>query len=241
VRDAELDQLPVELRGLILPLLEGRLHPLERGALLLELTQRLLPRQVLRLKRSPGLDESGPLLLKLAFRLLACDSLLLELLLRRDDRGGLVDQAGPQLLSLLGPLLGLTLPGPRSLDGCAVLLELGTSRDHLRLPLDCHGVRPRQILPRPPQHLVPVHERCAHCLDGGGSLRRLALQLQELVPQGFRPIRQPPVLRPQGLDEGVEGIALLLEPAELGAHPVEGIVPSPGAVLQFLPPANEDQ
>jgi hypothetical protein len=38
VRDAELDQLPVELRGLILPLLEGRLRPLERGALLLKLT-----------------------------------------------------------------------------------------------------------------------------------------------------------------------------------------------------------
>jgi hypothetical protein len=38
-------------------------------------------------------------------------------------------------------------------------------------------VRPRQILPRPPQRLVPVHERCAHYLDGGGSLRRLALQL----------------------------------------------------------------
>jgi hypothetical protein len=30
VRNAELDQFPVELRGLILPLLEGRLRPLER-------------------------------------------------------------------------------------------------------------------------------------------------------------------------------------------------------------------
>jgi hypothetical protein len=67
------------------------LRPLERGALLLELTQRLLLRQALPLKHSPGLDESGPLLLKLAFRLLACDSLLPELLLRRDDRSGLVD------------------------------------------------------------------------------------------------------------------------------------------------------
>jgi hypothetical protein len=217
------------------------LRPLERGALLLELTQRLLLRQALPLKHSPGLDESGPLLLKLAFRLLACDSLLPELLLRRDDRSGLVNKAGPQLLGLLGPHLSLTLPGSRSLEGCRVPLELGTSKDHLCLPLGRHGVRPCQILPRPPQRLVPVHERCAHRLDGGGSLRRPALQLQELVPQGFRPIRQPPVLRPQGLGEGVKSVALLLEPAELRAHPVEGVIPSPGAVLQFLPPTNEDQ
>jgi hypothetical protein len=212
---------------------------------LLEPTQRLLPCQALPLKRSPGLGKTGPLLLKPAFRLLACDSLLPELLLRRDDRGGLVGQAGPQLLGLLGPLLSLALlgpePGPHPLEGCAVPLELGASRDHLCLPLGRHGVRPRQILPRPPQRLVPVHERCAHRLDGGGSLRMPALQLQELVLQGLRPIRQPLVLRPQGLDKGVESVALLLEPAELEAHPVEGVVPSPGAVLPFLPPANEDR
>jgi hypothetical protein len=95
VREAELDQLPVELRDLILPLLEGRSHPLEHGALLLELTQCLLPRQSLLLERSPGSDESGPLLLKLAFRLLACDSLLPELLLRRGERGSLVCQGRP--------------------------------------------------------------------------------------------------------------------------------------------------
>jgi hypothetical protein len=38
VRNVELDQFPVELRGLILPLLEGRLRPLERSVLLLEPT-----------------------------------------------------------------------------------------------------------------------------------------------------------------------------------------------------------
>jgi hypothetical protein len=238
MRDAELDQLPFELGGLILSLLEGRLRPLERGALLLEPTKRLLPCQALPLKCSPGLGESGPLLLKLAFHLLAGDSLLPELLLRRDDRGGLVDQARPQLL---GHLFSLALPGPRSLEDCAVPLDLGARRDHLCLPLGRHGVRPRQILPRPPQRLIPVHERCAQRLDGGGSLRRPALQLQELVLQGFHPIRQPPVLRPQGLDEGVESVALLLELAELGAHLVEGVVPSLGAVLQFLLPTSGAQ
>jgi hypothetical protein len=44
MRDAERDQLPVELRDLVLLLLEGRPRPLERGALLLELPQRLLAR-----------------------------------------------------------------------------------------------------------------------------------------------------------------------------------------------------
>jgi hypothetical protein len=44
---------------------------------LLELAQRLLPRHALPLERGPGLDESGPLMLKLAFRLLACNPLLL--------------------------------------------------------------------------------------------------------------------------------------------------------------------
>jgi hypothetical protein len=170
MRDVERDKLPVELRDLVLPLLKGCSHHL-----LLELTQRLLPRRALRLESSPGLDESGPLLLKLAFRLLACGSLLPELLLRRDDRGGLVGQAGPQLLGLFGPLLGLTLLGPCSLEGYAVLLSWArteaTSTSH-------SAARPRQIFPRPPQRLVLFHERCAHPLDNGGPLRRLSLQPQ---------------------------------------------------------------
>jgi hypothetical protein len=36
VRDAELGQLPIEPRDFFVPLLEGHLHPLECGALLLE-------------------------------------------------------------------------------------------------------------------------------------------------------------------------------------------------------------
>jgi hypothetical protein len=33
---------------------------------------------------------------------------------------------------------------------------------------------------------------------------------------------------------------VLLEPTELGAHLVEGVIPFPGVALQFLLPANED-
>jgi hypothetical protein len=52
------------------------LRPLERGALLLEPTQRLLPRQAFPLECGPGLSEGSPLLLKLSFRLLARGLLL---------------------------------------------------------------------------------------------------------------------------------------------------------------------
>jgi hypothetical protein len=87
MRDAELHQLPVEARRLLLLLLESAQHFLERHPLLL--------------KRGPGLDERCPLPLKLAFRLLACGSLLPELLLRCGERGGLVRQGCPQPLRLL--------------------------------------------------------------------------------------------------------------------------------------------
>jgi hypothetical protein len=41
MRDAKLGQLPIEPRDFFVPLLEGRLHPLECGALLLESALRL--------------------------------------------------------------------------------------------------------------------------------------------------------------------------------------------------------
>jgi hypothetical protein len=87
MRDAELHQLPVEARRLLLLLLESAQHFLALHPLLL--------------KRGPGLDERCPLPLKLAFRLLACGSLLPELLLRCGERGGLVRQGCPQPLRLL--------------------------------------------------------------------------------------------------------------------------------------------
>jgi hypothetical protein len=90
VRDAELGQLPVEPRDLIIPLLEGRLCPLKCGALLLEPTLCLSPRQTLTLEGGPSLDKSGPLLLELGLRLLAHDLFLPELLLRRGERDDFV-------------------------------------------------------------------------------------------------------------------------------------------------------
>jgi hypothetical protein len=90
VRDADLHQLPIEARHLLLLLLERGPRLLEHGTLPLELAQRFLVRHALLPERTPGLDELGPLPLELAFRLLAGGSLLPELLLRHGERGGLV-------------------------------------------------------------------------------------------------------------------------------------------------------
>jgi hypothetical protein len=181
VRDAELDELLVELRGLILPLLEGRLHPLERGTLLLEPTQRLFSRQALRLERSLGLGKSSTLLLKPGLRLLARSLLLTELFLHHGERGGLVRQGNPQPLGFLGPLLKLTLPGPRPLEGRAVLSELGASRDDLGLPRRRDGARPRQVFARSMQRVVPLHQRRPHPLDRGGISGALGVLLRRQV------------------------------------------------------------
>jgi hypothetical protein len=62
---------------------------------LLELTLCLFPRQVFLLEGSPSLDEGSPLLLELVLCLLACGSLLLELLLHRRERRDLLDLARP--------------------------------------------------------------------------------------------------------------------------------------------------
>jgi hypothetical protein len=69
----------------------------------------------------------------------------------------------------------------------------------------------------------------------------LTLVLQELVAQGLRLVRQPAVLGPQGLLEGVEGVTLLPELAELGTHLVEGAILVAGAVLELLPPTDRNQ
>jgi hypothetical protein len=73
--------------------------------------------------------------LELGLHPLARDLFLSELLPRRGESGDLVRQASPQPLRLLGPLFCLALPSSRSLEGRAVLLELGPNRGHLGLPL----------------------------------------------------------------------------------------------------------
>jgi hypothetical protein len=120
VRDADLHQLAVEPRNLLLLLLERGPRLLECGTLPLELAQRFLTRHAPLLERGLSLDENHPLLLKLAFRLLACGSLLPELLLRRGESDSLVCQGCLQPLSLL--------------EGRAALLKLGAGGDDLSLP-----------------------------------------------------------------------------------------------------------
>jgi hypothetical protein len=224
VRDAEGDQLPVELRDLIPSLLQRRLRPFESSMLPLE--------------RRPGIDEGGPLLLELTLGLLAGGTLLPELLLHCDDRSGLGGEGGLQLLGLLGPLLGLprpllglASPGQRLLELRAVLPALSPDGDHLRLLVCRYGARPLQVPSRLLQRLVPVDEGCANPLNGRGARRGLPLQLQELVAQSLFPVCQPAVPGPQGLGEGVESVALLPELAELSAHLVEGAVPVVGTEL----------
>jgi hypothetical protein len=60
----------------------------------------------------------------------------------------------------------------------------------------------------------------------------------ELIAQGHGPVRQPAVRGPQGVGERVEGVAPLLELAELGTHLVEGAVLVTGAVLELLSSTN---
>jgi hypothetical protein len=72
---------------------------------LLESALGLFPRQTLALEGGPSLSKGGPLLLELSLRLMAFMPLLLKPLLRRGKGGGLVRQASPQLLDLLGLLL----------------------------------------------------------------------------------------------------------------------------------------
>jgi hypothetical protein len=79
-------------------------------------------------------------------------TLLLELLLRRNNRGGLGGKGGPQLLGLLGPLLDLPRPllgpaslGPRLHELRADLPVLGPDGDHLCLPVNRHDACPLQV------------------------------------------------------------------------------------------------
>jgi hypothetical protein len=88
--------------------------------------------------------------LELSLHPLARALLLPELLLHHGKRGDLLNQVNSQLLSLLGLFLILALPRPRTLEGCAVLLELGSSESKLRLKLYHRSPHRGQVLARLP-------------------------------------------------------------------------------------------
>jgi hypothetical protein len=153
---AQLGQLLVESRDFLIPKLEGSLRLLQHSALLLELALRFLPCHAFVLKDGSGLLKGRPFLLETSFHLLACALLLLELLLHRGEQGNTVCQVGPQLLGLFGLLLDLALLRPRPLEGCVVLLELGSSQSELRLPLRRYSPHRSQVLVRLLQCLIPL-------------------------------------------------------------------------------------
>jgi hypothetical protein len=239
VRDAKLGQLPVEPRDLFVPLLEGRLRPLECGTLLLESPLGLFPRQALALEGGSSLSEGGSLLLKLSVCLLAHVLLLLKLLLRRGERSSLVRQAGPQQLDLLSLLLGLALPGPCPLKGSTFLLELSSGGSQLPLEFRCRNPHRGRILTRLPQRLVPLQERCPHLRDCGDVFCSLGVLLQELVLHSAQPVLQPPAVGSQGFDESVQSVILVPIPVALGAQLIEAIIPLLSTTLKLLSMVNE--
>jgi hypothetical protein len=88
-----------------------------------------------------------------------------ELLLRRDKRGDLGVEGGPQLVDLLGlllsracPLLGLALLGLRLLEPCAELLVVRADGHNLRFPVRRHSAHLLHIPLRLLQRLIPIDE-----------------------------------------------------------------------------------
>jgi hypothetical protein len=126
------------------------------------LALRFLPGRALALEGSLGLLEDGLLLLEPSLRLLARALLLEELVPHRSKRGDLIRQISPQPLDLLGFLLGLGLPGPCSLEGGAILLELSLRRGEGRLSLCRCGLRLSQGCTCLLQCLVPLQECSSH-------------------------------------------------------------------------------
>jgi hypothetical protein len=153
------------------------------------LAQRFLACHLLLLERGPDLDERGPLRLELAFRLQAGGSLPLELLLCRDERGGLVRQDGLQPLGLL--------------QCRAALLGLDAGGGNLCLPRRREGAHPLQVFASSAQCVVPLDQHRPHPHDRGGAFRGLRTLLRGRVQQSLGPVRQPPVRRPEGLDKGL--------------------------------------
>jgi hypothetical protein len=95
-RDAEEHQFALELRELCVPLLQRLLRRFASDALPLE--------------RRPSVGKSSLLLLELPLSPLAGGTLLQEPVLRGGERSNLGVEGGPQLVDLLGPLLGRARP-----------------------------------------------------------------------------------------------------------------------------------
>jgi hypothetical protein len=123
----------------------------------------------------------------------------------------------------------------------AVLLELGASRGNLSLPLRGHSPHCDQVLARRPQSLVSLQERSLHLVHRGATFDCLRPLVQELIPHSLKTILQPPVIGPQGLHEGVEGVVLQLVPVAVRTQLSEAVVPLPSPALQFLLPTDETQ
>jgi hypothetical protein len=61
------------------------------------------------------------------------------------------------------------------------------------------------------------------------------------MPHNLQPVLQPPVVGPQGFDERVQGVVLVLVPVVLIAQAVEAVVPLPGSTLQLLSSADKER
>jgi hypothetical protein len=95
-RNAEHNELALDLRELGVPLRQRLLRRLASDALLLQ--------------RRPGVDEGGLLLLEPPLSPLEGGALLQELLLSDDERRGLGVEGSLQVVGLLGPLLQSARP-----------------------------------------------------------------------------------------------------------------------------------
>jgi hypothetical protein len=177
-------------------------------------------------------------MLELSHRLAARILLLLEPLLCRGEGGGLFRQAGPQQLNLLSLFLGLALPGPRPLEGSAVLLELSSGRSQLPLKLCRQNPYHGRILTLLLQHLVPLQEHHPYLHDCGDISHNLGLLLQELVTHSLQPVIQPPAVGSQSLNESVQSVVLVPVPVALGAQLIEVVIPLSGPALKLLSTAN---
>jgi hypothetical protein len=110
-------------------------------------------------------------------------------------------------------------------------LELSTSRGHLRIPLRRHGSHCGKVFTRLQQGLVPLQERGPHLVHRGAAFNSPCPLLQELVPHSLEPVLQPPVVGPQGLNKGVQGVVLVPVPVSLRAQLIEAVIPLPSPTL----------